>query len=240
MKDDYLTEVSIIVPFKNEKEYAREVISKIYSYFLNKKIDFEIIAVDDSTDETWNILKNMGKVYKNFKAVKGWKPAGYGKAIRKGFMTATGDILIPFNGDMCDSLDDAMKYIKMIKYGRYDMAFGSRYMKGGKVVNYPSNKVIISKLGNLFLRILFGIKCSDVTNTFKGFSRKAVNVINPKADSYEIGLELALKGVRNGLTYKTIPISWTGRKYGVSKMRLAKSIKNHFIMATKIFFGINL
>jgi len=234
-----LTEVSIIVPFKNEKEYVREVISKIYNYFLAEKTDFEIIAIDDSTDETWDILKKMGKTYKRVKVIKGWKPADYGKAIRKGFKTASGDILIPFNGDMCDSLDDAMKYIKIIKDEGYDMAFGSRYMKGGKVINYPSNKVLISKLGNMFLRLLFGIKCSDVTNTFKGFSRKAIDIINPKADSYEIGLELALKGVRRGLSYKTIPISWTGRKYGISKMKLAKSIKKHFIMSMKIFFDIN-
>jgi len=233
-----LTEVSIIVPFKNEKEYAREVVSTIHNYLSSKKVDFEIIAVDDSTDETWDILKILKREYKKFKAVRGWKPPGYGKAIRKGFETAKGDVLIPFNGDMCDSLDDAMKYIKIIQDEGYDMAFGSRYMKGGKTINYPSNKVIVSKLGNLFLRILFGIKCSDVTNTFKGFSRKAIKIINPKADSYEIGLELALKGIKKGLTYKTIPISWTGRKYGVSKMKILKSIKMHFIMSIKILLGV--
>jgi len=234
-----LKKVSLIVPFKNEKEYAKEVVSKIHGYFLDKNIDFEIIAVDDSTDETWNILKNLEKRYKRLKAIKGWKPPGYGKAIRKGFKVATGDILIPFNGDMCDSLDDAMKYIKIIRDEGYDMAFGSRYMKGGKIINYPSNKVIVSKSGNFFLRLMFGIKCSDVTNTFKGFSRNAIKTINPKSNSYEIGLELALKGVKRGLRYKTIPISWTGRKYGMSKMKLMKSIKRHFIMSMKILFDVN-
>ncbi len=238
--DDNLTELSLIVPFRNEKEYAKEVISSIYDYLSDKKIDFEVIAVDDSTDETWDILKSLEKKYKKFKAVQGDKPPGYGKAIRKGFAMAKGDVMIPFNGDMCDSLDDAMKYIKIIKEEGYDMAFGSRYMEGGKVINYPSNKVMVSKLGNLFLRVIFGIKCSDVTNTFKGFSRKSIQVINPKGDSYEIGLELALKGVKKGLTYKTIPISWTGRKYGVSKMKILKSIQRHFITSMKIFFGIGL
>ncbi len=238
--DDSLTDLSLIVPFRNEKEYAKEVISTIYTYFSDKKIDFEIIAIDDSTDETWDILKSLEKKYKNFKAVQGDKPPGYGKAIRKGFNTAKGDVLIPFNGDMCDSLDDAMKYYRIIKEEGYDMAFGSRYMKGGRVINYPSNKVLVSKLGNLFLRILFGIKCSDVTNTFKGFSRKSLQVIKPKADSFEIGLELALKGVKKGLSYRTIPISWTGRKYGVSKMKILKSIQRHLITSLKIFLGIGL
>lgn len=236
---DKMTDISLIVPFKNEKEYAKEVISTIHDYFSKRKVDFEIVAVDDSTDETWDILKNLEKGYKTLKAVQGWKPPGYGKAIRKGFEVAKGDILIPFNGDMCDSLDDAMSYVKIIRDEGYDMAFGSRYMKGGKVINYPSNKIIVSKLGNLFLRFAFGIKCSDVTNTFKGFSRKAIKVINPKANSYEIGLELALKGVKKGLSYKTIPISWTGRKYGVSKMQIMKSIERHFIMSMKILFGVD-
>lgn len=238
--DDTLTDLSLIVPFRNEKEYAKETISKIYSYLAARKIDFEVIAVDDSTDETWDILKSMEKKFKNFKAVKGDTPPGYGKAIRKGFATAKGDVMIPFNGDMCDSLDDAMEYFKIIKEEGYDMAFGSRYMKGGKVLNYPSNKVIFSKVGNLFLRVLFGIKCSDVTNTFKGFSSKSIEIISPKADSYEIGLELALKGVKKGLTYKTIPISWSGRKYGVSKMKILKSVKRHLITSLKIFFGTKI
>lgn len=238
--DDNLTDLSLIVPFRNEKEYAKEVISSIHSFFSGKKVSFEVIAVDDSTDETWNILKSLENKYGNFRAVQGDKPPGYGKAIRKGFEIAKGDVMIPFNGDMCDSLDDAMKYLKIIKEEGYDMAFGSRYMEGGRVVNYPSGKVIFSKAGNIFLRMVFGIKCSDVTNTFKGFSRKAIKTINPKANSYEIGLELALKGVKKGLTYKTIPISWTGRKYGVSKMQIAKSVKRHFIMSMKILFGVDL
>ena len=237
--DDSLTDLSLIVPFRNEKEYAKKVIAAIYDYFSGKKIDFEVIAVDDSTDETWDILKSLEKKYKNFKAVQGDKPPGYGKAIRKGFDRAKGNVLLPFNGDMCDSLDDAVRYLKIIKDEGYDMAFGSRYMKGGKVINYPSNKILVSKLGNLFLKVLFGIKCSDVTNTFKGFSRKSLQVIKPQADSYEIGLELALKGVKKGLTYKTIPISWTGRKFGVSKMKILKSVKRHFIMSMKILFGVD-
>ena len=237
--DDSLTDLSLIVPFRNEKEYAKKVIVAIYDYFSGKKIDFEVIAVDDSTDETWDILKSLEKKYKNFKAVQGDKPPGYGKAIRKGFDRAKGNVLLPFNGDMCDSLDDAVRYLKIIKDEGYDMAFGSRYMKGGKVINYPSNKILVSKLGNLFLKVLFGIKCSDVTNTFKGFSRKSLQVIKPQADSYEIGLELALKGVKKGLTYKTIPISWTGRKFGVSKMKILKSVKRHFIMSMKILFGVD-
>ena len=67
--DDSLTDLSLIVPFRNEKEYAKEVISTIYDYFSGKKIDFEVIAVDDSTDETWDILKSLEKKYLLLKLV---------------------------------------------------------------------------------------------------------------------------------------------------------------------------
>jgi len=228
--------ISVIIPFKNEREYARVTMEKVESFLKKEKRDFEIIAVDDSNDGTWEIIKGFEKRHKRVKAIKGDKPAGYGKALRKGFSLATGDILIPFNGDMCDSLEDLMKYVRVIE-GGYDMAFGSRYMEGGRFIDYPSHKIMFSRLGNLFLMAVFRVRCTDITNTFKAFRSEVVEAVRPRAESYELGLELALKGVRKGFTYKTIPISWTGRKYGRSKMRLAVSIIKHFRMSAKILLG---
>jgi len=229
--------VSVIIPFKNEKEYAPKTVKAVADYMEEKSVDYEMVAVDDSTDGTFEILKALTKTYKNLKVVKGWTPPAYGKAVRRGFAEAKGDILIPFNGDLCDSLDDVMKYIKVINSG-YDMAFGSRYMKGGGFINYPSNKILFSKLGNLFIMLLFRVRCSDITNTFKGYSRHAYKTINPQANRYDIGIEMALKGIRAGLKYKTVPIFWTGRVYGVSKMNVIKSVFSHWKLAMKIFFRI--
>ncbi|TAL48123.1 glycosyltransferase family 2 protein [archaeon] len=229
--------LSIIIPFRNEKGYARTVIKHVHDYMSKTGMSFEIIAVDDSTDETWSILKSMEKKYSRFKAVQGWKPPGYGKALRKGFDMAKGEIVVPYNGDMCDSLDDVMKYVKIIDSG-YDMAFGSRYMKGAKVVNYPREKLKFSRLGNLFLQMISLSSCSDITNTFKAYKKSSIKKINPKTDSYEIGVELALKGIRKGLTYKTIPISWTGRTSGESKMNIQRAVFKHFKTSMKIILGI--
>ena len=170
--------------------------------------------------------------------MQGWKPPGYGKGQRRGFQVATGDIIIPYSGDMCESLDDVMKYIKAIEEG-YDMALGSRFIKGGKVINYPQEKLFINRLGNTFLQVLFLSKYNDFTNGFKGYSRKAINVIKPTAIGYEIGLEMALKGMRKGLKYKIIPISWIGRTSGVSKMNVRKTMIRQFKTAMRIFFGID-
>ncbi len=232
-----MTDVSIIIPFKNEKEYAGKTVDTVYNYLKERNIDFEIIAVDDSDDETWDMLKKLEKKLKNFKAVQGWKPPGYGKAQRRGFQIAKGSIIIPYSGDMAESLDDVMKYIDVIRSG-YDMALGSRFIKGGEVINYPRTKLIINRLGNTLLKILFLSRYNDFTNGFKGYNRKAIEAIRPVSDSYQIGLEMAMKGMRRGLKYKIVPIKWINRHSGVSKMNIKKTIMNNLIIIFKIFFSI--
>lgn len=231
-----MKELSLIIPFKNENDYVRTVIREVHKYLTKKGIDFEIIAVDDSTDGTWEILRELQKKYSNFRAVQGWKPAGYGKAIRKGFSMARGKIVVPFNGDMCDSLDDVMKYVKIINSG-YDMAFGSRYVPGARVLNYPMFKKIFSVITNIFIMVAFRVNCSDITQSFKAYRREVIEKINPISDGYEISLEIAIRAIRKGYKYKTIPISWVGRKSGVSKMNLGKSAPLYFNIVMRLLFN---
>jgi len=230
-------ELSVIIPFKNENNYVKTVIHEVHTYLVEKKIDFEIIAIDDSDDETWDILKNIESKYTHLKAVQGWKPSGYGKALRRGFELATGKIVVPFNGDMCDSLDDMMKYIEIINQG-YDMAFGSRYISDAKVENYPRFKKVVSILGNTLIMILFRVKCNDITQSFKAYRKEVIDSVQPISNGYEISLELALRAIKKNYKYKTIPIVWIGRKSGTSKMNLRKSVKAYFETLMKIFLGI--
>lgn len=232
-----LKELSLIIPFKNENEYVKTVIGTVHRYLTKKKVDFEIIAVDDSNDGTWEILKSLEKKYSDFRAVRGWKPPGYGKAIRKGFGLARGKIVVPFNGDMCDSLDDVMKYVKIINSG-YDMVFGSRYVPGAKVENYPRFKKIFSVLTNAFIMVMFRVNCSDITQSFKAYRKEVVDSIKPVSDGYEISLEIALRAIKKGYKYKTIPIGWVGRKSGVSKMNLRKSAPLYFKIVMRLLLGL--
>jgi dolichol-phosphate mannosyltransferase len=226
---------SLIIPFKNEKEYAELTMETAYSYMLEKGLDFELIAVDDSSDGTWDILKSFQKSHNNVGVIKGGDPPGYGKALRKGFEAASGDILIPFNGDLCDSLDDVHSYIQLIENG-YDMVFGSRYMKGGRILDHPSVKVLLSRTGNTFLKLIFNAKCSDITNTFKAYRREVFEEIRPQANGYHFGLELALKAIKRGYKYTTIPVIWSARQYGVSKMSILKSLLTHLKTGLNIRF----
>lgn len=215
--------------------YARITIEKVYSYLSERNIDFEIVAVDDSTDETWEILQSFKGTHQNFVAVKGGEPPGYGKALRKGFSMATGDIIIPFNGDLCDSLDDVILYIELIEKGN-DMVFGSRFMTGAKVSDASVAKGFLSQLGNGFVKWLFQTNCNDLTNSFKAYRKTVLDDINPTADGYNIGLEIALKGILKKYKYTTIPVVWTGRKHGRSKMFIIKSILTYLLTALRIRF----
>lgn len=224
---------SLIIPFKNEAAYADLTMEKAYAYLSEHDIDFELVAVDDSTDETWEILKSFEHLHHNVVVVKGGNPPGYGKALKKGFSVATGDILIPFNGDLSDSLDDVLAYIKLIENG-HEMVFGSRFMAGAKITDSTAVKGWLSQLGNSFLQLLFLTKCSDITNSFKAYRRRVLEEIQPTADGYNIGMEIALKGLLKRYKYTTIPVAWSGRKYGRSKMSILKSIPTYLSTALRV------
>ena len=227
---------SFIVPFKNEIEYAKKTIKTLHDFLSEQKIDFEIVAVDDSTDGTWEALQSLKASYPNMILAKGERPSGYGRALRKGFAVATGDILIPFNGDLSDSPSDAVAYIRLIEEG-YDMVAGSRFITGGKISGSTSIKTIISRLANRFLQLLFCTNCSDITNSFKAYRREVISSVNLTASGYNIGMEIALKAIMQDYKYTTMPITWSEREYGSSKMSIMKSIVSYLLMAFRIRFS---
>lgn len=226
---------SLIIPFMNEKEYAELTMRTAFDYLTEKGQEFELVAVDDSTDGTWEILKEFEEKHDHVLVIKGGDPPGYGKALRQGFAAASGDIIIPFNGDLCDSLDDVMTYIQKIEEG-YDMVFGSRYMPGGEIVDHPSTKVMISRLGNIFIGLLSGIKCDDITNTFKAYRKEVIEDVKPVSVKYDLGIELAMKAVKKGYTYTTVPVIWMKREFGASKMVVFVAIITHLRTAVKIWW----
>nr|VFJ67850.1 MAG: dolichol-phosphate mannosyltransferase/hypothetical protein [Candidatus Kentron sp. FW] len=225
--------ISLIIPFRNEAAYAREAIITVYAYLSERHIEFELIAIDDSTDGTYEILQSLAGFFPNIIVARGENPPGYGKALRKGFEIAAGEIIVPFNGDLSDSLDDLLSYIGLMEEG-YDMVFGSRFMAGAEVIGQDAMKGLISRLGNRFLQWLFRTDCSDITNSFKAYRRAVLEEIEPTADGSNIVIEIALKGILGHYKYTTIPVSWSGRKYGRSKVSVIKSIPTYLGTAIRI------
>ena len=131
-------------------------------------------------------------------------------------------------GDCSDNPKDIINYADCLDEG-FDCVFGSRFIKNSVVKDYPFPKLILNRIANNFIRLLFLIKYNDVTNAFKAY-RKDLLVNSKPIDSrhFNINAELALKAISRGYKYKVIPISWSNRKKNISKFKI-KEMQNRYI-----------
>lgn len=212
-------ELSIIIPAHNEQDCIAEALVGIVNELGKENIENEIIVVDDnSTDSTAKIVADLAKIYPNIKLIRRNPPRGFGKAIQEGLTHLNGEVVATVMGDLSDDPRDIVKCFRKIHQG-YDCVFGSRFIKGSMVKDYPLLKLAINRLANNFIRVLFLIKANDITNAFKVYRRKVIEAVLPLEASYfNITVELPLKAIVKGFSFIQIPIKWYGRKSGVSKL----------------------
>ena len=103
----------------------------------------------------------------------------------------------------------------------YDCVFGSRFVKGGGTVDYPTSKLILNRIVNTFIRAAFRIRYNDVTNAFKGYRRTAIDGCRPLiAPHFNLTVELPLKAIVRGFSWTSVPIIWRNRRTGIAKLQL--------------------
>jgi dolichol-phosphate mannosyltransferase len=103
----------------------------------------------------------------------------------------------------------------------YDCVFGSRFIKGGGVIDYPKIKLFLNRLANLFLRVLFRIKLNDTTNAFKAYRKEVIEGCRPLiSPHFNITVEIPLKAIVRGFSWTTLPITWRNRRTGVPKLKI--------------------
>ena len=133
-------------------------------------------------------------------------------------------------GDMSDSSEDLVKFYKKICEG-YDCVFGSRFIKGGKIYNYPRLKLIINRMANSLVQLCFGIRYNDATNAFKLYKKETINGLKPfLSPHFNLTLELPLKAIVRGYSYAVLPNSWTNRKSGKSKLKIREMGSRYFFI----------
>ena len=99
--------------------------------------------------------------------------------------------------------------------------FGSRFIAGGRVIDYPVHKLIVNRAANLFISVLFCLKFNDTTNAFKAYRREVIEGISPLlSHHFNLTVEMPLKAIVRGYSYAIIPITWQNRKSGISKLKL--------------------
>jgi len=213
--------LSIVIPAYNEEDCIVQTINTISQFLEQENIDYEILVVNDnSKDKTEELLQQITSENTKLRYVNNYYPNGFGFAVRCGLENFTGDAVAVVMADSSDAPEDIVAYYHKIQEG-YDCIFGSRFIKGGKVIDYPSHKLIINRLANLFIEILFGLNFNDTTNAFKIYRKEVIEGISPLiSHHFNLTVELPLKAIVRGYSYTTIPITWRNRTTGVSKLRL--------------------
>ena len=221
--------LSIIIPVKNEEEIILKTLKEFDKSWLTQ-IDHEIIIINDnSSDETTNLIKN-NKFQKINVTLKDNYKKDLGSAIITGIDNSSKKYLSIYMADMSDSLDDLNSYYNEIKSDNsLDAIFGSRFIKGSEVTNYPKIKFFLNRFSNNLIKIIFFSKYNDFTNAFKIYKKSTLLKLYPLvSENFNIFLEIPLKIECRKFKYKIIPISWNGRTLGKSKFQI-KEIGSKYI-----------
>ncbi len=229
--------LSIIIPAYNEEESIGETLEKIQEALDRIKIEHEILVINDnSKDNTLGILEAYSKKIPSLKYITNTGPNGFGYAVRKGLDNFSGDCVAVMMADLSDSPYDLISFYSKMLEGNYDCVFGSRWMKGGTVIDYPILKKMINRIANRIIRIFMGIQYDDTTNAFKLYKKETIEGIRPLlAPHFNLTIELPLKAIIRGYSYAVVPNSWTNRKYGESKLKIKEMGSRYFFILLYCF-----
>lgn len=229
--------LSIVIPAYNEEESISETIDQIEEAFSKVNIEHEIFVVNDnSKDQTAAVLENLMLKYPALKYETNLGPNGFGYAVRYGLERFSGDCVAVMMADLSDSPYDLIRYYTKMVEGNYDCVFGSRFIKGGKVIDYPIVKKVINRIANFIIKTTMRIKYNDTTNAFKLYKREVINGVKPiLSPHFNLTIELPLKAIIRGYSYTVIPNSWTNRKYGESKLKIKEMGSRYFFILVYCF-----
>jgi dolichol-phosphate mannosyltransferase len=214
--------LSVVIPAHNEERCVTQTVIDLYNKLTDEGIEHELIVVNDnSTDSTASILDGLKERIPTLWCVDNQPPNGYGFAVRKGLESFNGDAVAICMADASDSPSDLVRYYREMFDKDLDCVFGSRFTSQSRVVDYPVFKLVINRLANTFIQMLFGLRYNDVTNAFKLYRRNVIEGLKPfLSHHFNLTVELPLKAIVRGYSYSVVPNDWINRKAGVSKLRI--------------------
>ena len=224
--------LSVVIPARNEEGCICSSVEHLHVELRLHGIEHEIVVVDDgSTDSTWQLLDGLKARLTQLKPVQNLGENGFGRAIALGFRHASGDAMVIMMADESDDCRDVVRYWKLLNQG-WDAVFGSRFIRGGGVIDYPLHKLLINRLANLFLKVLFRIRLNDTTNAFKAYRLSVIEGCEPYlSPHFNLTVELPLKTIVRGYSWTVIPITWRNRRSGISKLKIKEMGSRYLFIA---------
>lgn len=218
-----LTKLSIVIPARNEEGCIASTVEHLHLELKLHGVPHEIVVVDDgSSDRTWAILQELRERVPELEPTQNPGNNGIGRAIIHGLDAASGDAVAIMMADESDDCRDVVRYWRTLNEG-WECVFGSRFVPGGGVIDYPWFKYRLNRLANVFIRVLFRVRLNDTTNAFKAYRRTAIRGCQPLiAPHFNILVELPLKSIVRGYSWTVIPITWRNRRTGEAKLKITE------------------
>ena len=231
-----LTRLSIVIPARDEEGCIASTIHHLHVELQLKGVPHEIVVVNDgSSDRTGAILDELATTMPELHPVHNQGPHGFGRAIQKGLAAFTGDAVVIMMADESDDCRDVVRYWEELNKG-IDCVFGSRFMRGGGVIDYPRIKLLLNRMANGFIRLLFRHGLNDTTNAFKAYRREVIEGCMPiLSPHFNITVELPLKAIVRGYSWSVIPITWRNRRSGVAKLKISEMGSRYFFIVAYVW-----
>jgi len=206
-----MTQVSIIIPCYNEEETIIEVIEKVRDLKLDH--DMEIIVIDDgSTDQSASLISSFDDI----ELIRHKSNQGKGAAIRTGINNSSGDIIVIQDADLEYHPADIPSLLKPILEGKADVVLGSRFQ--GQFEGMKQSHLIGNKFLSYITSTLYGQKITDVMTGYKVFRKKVLDEMELESNDFRIEVELVSKALENNYRIVMVPINYTYRRKGKSKI----------------------
>lgn len=228
----------MVIPTYNEKDNIGLLLEQIFSLGIS---DLSVLVVDDnSPDGTAEVAEEYGRKFP-IRVLRRPKKQGIGKAYAEGFkkvLLEKPDFIIQMDADFSHDPRVIPRFLEKIK--NCDLVLGSRYIPGGGIENWNWLRRFISYSGNLYARLILGVKIKDLTGGFKCFRREVLEKINLKdlnSVGYCFQIETTYKILKKGFRVCEIPITFTERRIGASKFNLGIILESFIKVFLMRFHG---
>lgn len=233
--------LSVLIPARDEEGSIMATIDGAVSVLERESIEYEVLVVDDgSKDSTRLLVESAAESNPRIRCISSPYSGGFGLALRAGLAEFEGEGVVIMMADCSDDPEDLVMYHHILDEG-WDCAFGSRFMPGAVLTDYPKVKLAVNRLANTFVNMLFRLGYNDTTNAFKAYRREVIETIGPLLSKhFNLTVEMPLKAVTRGHSFKVVPTSWTNRTSGEAKLAMREMGSRYLFIVLYIWLEYHL